>query len=203
MKQKPTGTGLMIAAFCIATAVAAAALSVFGTETSGLGRALEATARFSFLLFWLAYAGGALRTLFGSAFEAIASRQRDFGLAFACAYSVHVGLVVWLYHISDQPPWQGPVFWLFLAGQIWPYCLALLSIRRLAQALGQVRWRMIRLVGMEYISFSFLLNFVNNPAPGNIWNLVTYAPFIALTVTGTFLRVAAWASRGATLAKNA
>ncbi len=203
MKQKPIGGSFVIAAFCIAMMLAAGAVYLFGTGTTGLDRAIQATCRFSYLLFWLAYAGGALRTLFGSAFEAIACRGREFGLSFASARAVHVGLVVWLYSISDQPPLSGPVFWFFAAGVFWTYLLALLSIRRLALALGQVRWRMIRLAGMECISFAFLFGFVSAPAPGTIWNLVTYVPFITLSLMGTFLRIAAWASRGAILGKNA
>ncbi len=52
--------------------------------------ALRATARWSFLLFWLASAGGALTTLFGSRFQALAHRARDLGLSFASAHLVHL-----------------------------------------------------------------------------------------------------------------
>jgi hypothetical protein len=44
-----------------------------------VGMALRATARWSFLLFWLASVGGALATLFGSRFQALARRGRDLG----------------------------------------------------------------------------------------------------------------------------
>jgi hypothetical protein len=203
MKQKPIGIGMVIAAFFSTAGLAAALVLLFGTGTFGLGRALGATGRLSFLLFWLAYAGGALRTLFGSAFEPIAARGRDFGLAFAAAQAVHVGLVVWLFAISGLAPQSGPLVWFLAAGVFWTYLLAVLSTRRIARTLGQVRWRMIRLAGMEYVSLVCLFSFVNHPVPGTTWSFVTYALFIALSVMGTFLRLAAWASRGATLAKNA
>jgi hypothetical protein len=48
-----------------------------------VGMALRATARWSFVLFWLASVGGALAPLFGSRFQALARRGRDLGLAFA------------------------------------------------------------------------------------------------------------------------
>jgi hypothetical protein len=58
--------------------------------------ALRMTARWSFLLFWVAYAGGALATLFGPALAPLSGRGREFGLAFAAAHLVHIGLVIWL-----------------------------------------------------------------------------------------------------------
>ena len=72
--------------------------------------ALKATARLSFLLFWPAYVGGALTTLFGPAFEGLKQRGRDFGLAFASAHLVHIALVTWLVHIGAAPSIRTFVF---------------------------------------------------------------------------------------------
>src|SRR5436305_715941 len=99
VKQNSITAIWMGAAFGTALGLAAITLSISGIGTTGLGRALRVTARFSFLLFWLAYAGGALKTLFGTAFRPVSWRGRDFGLAFAAAYVVHIGLVIWLYQI--------------------------------------------------------------------------------------------------------
>src|SRR5271169_2650260 len=71
--------------------------------TQRLGMALRGTARWSFLWFCLATYGGALAALFGSSFQALASRGRDFGLAFAAAQSAHVGLAIWLLFKSPDP----------------------------------------------------------------------------------------------------
>jgi len=203
MKQTPVVGIFAGAAFCTAALLAAAVLSIFGTGTDGLRRALQVTARFSFLLFWLAYAGGALKTLFGSAFQPIAWRGREFGLAYASAHLIHVGLVVWLYQVSEQPPVSPSVFWFFSIGLFWTYLLALLSIRRLAQALGRVCFRILRFAGMEYISFAFLVDFVGHPLHADILNLILYVPFAILSVLGTFLRLTGWASRGASITKSA
>jgi hypothetical protein len=193
----------MGAAFGTALGMAAVTLAVSGFGTTGLVRALRLTARFSFLLFWTAYAGGALRTLFGSAFQPIAWRGRDFGLAFASAHLVHIGLVVWLYQVSAQPPLSPPVFWFLTIGAIWIYVLALLSIQPVARALGHLRWRLLRVSGMEYVSLVFLLDFVGHPMRGTLVSFLFYVPFAALSVMGTFLRLAAWASRGVTATKRA
>ena len=74
----------MGAAFGIALTIATAVLVLGGTDNKSIRLALELTARWSFLLFWLAYAGGALATLFG--WGVLAGRGREFGVAFAAAH---------------------------------------------------------------------------------------------------------------------
>jgi len=82
-----------MAASIVVALVIVLIVRVGATPGEKLGVALRATARWSFLLFWLAYAGGALATLFGPKFQALAHRGRDFGLSFASAHLVHLGLV--------------------------------------------------------------------------------------------------------------
>jgi hypothetical protein len=48
--------------------------------------ALRVTARGSFVLFWLAYAAGAMATLWGPPFTGLARHGREFGLAFALPF---------------------------------------------------------------------------------------------------------------------
>ena len=55
----------MAAAFLIALALAVIVLVIFGVGERGTSIALRATARWSFLLFWFAYAAGAIARLFG------------------------------------------------------------------------------------------------------------------------------------------
>ena len=81
-------------AFGIALVLAAAVLAIKGVDAKSLVIALRLTARWSFLLFWVAYAGGAMATLFGPALEPLARRGREFGLAYAAAQLIHLGLVV-------------------------------------------------------------------------------------------------------------
>jgi hypothetical protein len=203
VKEKSVTTVWMGAAFGTAVGLAAITLAISGIGTTGLHRALRVTARFSFLLFWLGYTGGALKTLFGLAFQPVAWRGRDFGLAFAAAHLVHIGLVVWLYRISAQPPLSPPAFWFFAIGTIWIYVLALLSIRNVAMAIGYLRWRFLRLAGMEYVSLTFLLAFLSHRLHGSLFGILLYVPFATLSVMGTFLRLTAWASRGVIATKRA
>src|SRR5271166_5661499 len=85
----------MGSAFAANAVLAAIVLAVFGAGKLGTGHALQITARFSFLLFWLAYASGGLALLIGPTAEFLRRHGRDFGLAFASAHLVHLGLVVW------------------------------------------------------------------------------------------------------------
>jgi hypothetical protein len=68
--------------------LAAIVLAVLGADKLGIVAALQITARFSFLLYWLAHAGGGLVVLVGSAIEPRGSHGLDFGLAFAAAEAI-------------------------------------------------------------------------------------------------------------------
>jgi hypothetical protein len=159
-----------------------------------LGLALRATARWSFLWFWLASVGSALAALFGSRFQTLAQRGRDFGLAFASAHLAHLGLVAWLLYHSVTPFPRSPLIF-FGIGVFWTYLLALLSIRRLSAMLAPSIWRIVRTLGVEYISFAFLVDFAKNPFQGGVLNFLAYLPFLALAVAGPLLRLAAVAKR--------
>ncbi len=156
--------------------------------------ALRATARWSFLLFWLASAGGALATLFGSRFQALAHRARDFGLAFASAHLVHLGVVAWVYYASPDPPPRSTLIFFGIAA-IWTYVLAILSIKRLSARLNPRVWRTVRTVGVEYIALAFLTDFAKNPFQDGVLGVANYLPFLALAIAGPILRLAALVKR--------
>ncbi|MGC1407338.1 MAG: hypothetical protein WA864_00170 [Acetobacteraceae bacterium] len=178
--------------FLVALGLAVATLAVRGTEAGGIRNALQVTARFSFLLFWCAYAGGALGALFGSRFRTIARHTRDFGLAFASAHAVHIVLVVRLYQISPKPPIPLSSAIFFGIALFWTYLLAVLSIRHLSRMLNPWLWRILLVVGMEYIEYAFLRDFLVNPLHANAKQLIAYLPFALLGLLGTSLRLAKW-----------
>jgi hypothetical protein len=166
---------------------------VTGTKEQ-LSVALRVTARWSFLWFWLASTGSALATLFGPTFQSLAQRGRDFGLAFASAHVIHLGLVAWVLHRSPTPfPQSVPP--LFGIGVLWVYLLALLSIKSVSAKLPPRILRTVRIVGIEYITLAFLVDFAKNPFEFGLRHLVTYLPFLILTVAGPLLRAAAAAKR--------
>jgi hypothetical protein len=181
----------MAAAFGAALAITAITLALHGTDNKATRLALELTARFSFVLFWLAYAGGAIATLFR--IEALAGRGREFGLAFAAAHLVHVGLVIWLGVLMGKVPLSGGLLLFFLAGLFFTYLLALLSFGG-ARALGPL-WRPLRFIGMNYILIAFARDFVlpvlyPKPNQYNVAHFVAYAPFAAASILAPLLVLA-------------
>jgi hypothetical protein len=158
-----------------------------------LGIALKATARWSFLLFWLASGGGALATLLGRRFATLAAQARNFGLSYAAAQLVHLGLVAWLYYFLPAPRQAAPA--VFVIAAFCTYMLALLSINRFSQMFSPILLRSLRVIGVEYIGFAFLIDFAKDPFQGGAANLFSYLPFQILAVLGPLLRLAAFAKR--------
>jgi hypothetical protein len=156
---------------------------------------LRATARWSFALFWLASCGGALATLFGARFQALAQRARDLGLSFASAHLAHLGLVAWV--LLTAPPLSRNLLIFLYVGVFWTYLLAILSVRSLAAKFDPRTLRLVRAVGVEYISLVFLFDFTRTHYQGGIVDVVEYLPFLLLTIAGPILRIAAALKRRA------
>lgn len=161
-----------------------------GLEERGTDVALQVTARFSFLLFWPAYTGGALATLFGPMFEPLKRHGREFGLAFASAHLIHIALVGWLIQIGASPPLGTFVF--FGVALLWVYLLALFSIVRLQRMLGAKVWWLLRLIGLNYIAYAFATDFLRASPLDSFKHLIGYFPFAVLSVLGPALCLAAF-----------
>lgn len=158
--------------------------------------ALRTTARWSFLLFWLASVGRALMTVFGQRFQALAAHARDLGLSYASAHLGHLGVVAWVYyyaiaHGTEAPSQNALVF--FGVGVFWTYLIALLSFDSFAAKLGARTCRILRIIGVEYIALAFFVDFYKSPFHNGFAHIAGYAPFVALSVAGPVLRLAAMA----------
>jgi hypothetical protein len=192
-----SGAGLWIgAAFCVALALTIIALAVFGTGATGIHRALRITGRWSLLLFWPAYAGGAMATLFGPRFSALARHGREFGLAYAAAQLVHFSLVARLVAQSDEPFVQS-IMPFFAVGVVWTYLLALSSLKPLSGVFTPKGWRILRAVGLEYLALVFFTDLVLVPIAAHAELSLEYLPFSILIIVGPLLRLAA-AAQGVT-----
>ncbi len=183
----------MAFAFVAALALATIVLARLGAAERGTDIALQVTARLSFLLFWPAYCGSAIAALLGPRWNYLKTNARSFGLAFASAHLVHIGLVVWLCQINAAPPLGSFVF--FGIALAWTYILALLSIDRLHRMIGHAWWRLLAFVGLNYIGFAFAADFLRFPFRTDAKYLLGYLPFIILTLAAPVLRVAAWGQR--------
>ncbi len=183
----------MVAAFGAALTLAVVVLATFGVDEKGTNAALRVTARWSFLLFWLAYSGGPMAMLVGPALQPIARRVREFGLAFASAHLIHVGLVAWLCWIGHVPDLSTFVF--FGTALFWTYLLAVCSISRVRETLGRTGWWLVRTVGMNYILYAFAVDFFAPRFEGSVKYIVAYLPFVILVGAGPLLRIVALALR--------
>ena len=180
----------ILLAFGAELLLAAVVLGAEGITEAGIVLALRLTARLAFPLFWLAYAGGALATLFGPRFEPLRRHLRVFGLAFAASMTVHLALVATLCVIGATP--GAGVFVLFGSAAACMYTLALFSIARLRQSLGPRGWKLLSFVAMNYIGVAFLDDFTNDFFAVGVKHALLYWPFLALTLVGPTLRCAAF-----------
>ena len=152
--------------------------------------ALRLTGRWSLLLFWPAYAGGAMATLFGPRFSILARHGRQFGLAYAAAQLVHFSLVARLVAQSDGPFLQS-IMPFFAVGVVWTYLLALSSLQTLSGAFAPRGWRIVRAVGLEYLALVFFTDFVLASIAAHAELSLAYLPFSLLIIVGPLLRFAA------------
>jgi len=183
----------MAGALIASCAVSACVVVTIGANERGIDDALLVTGRMSFLLFWPAYVGSAAAALFGSSLNVLKRQARNFGLAFASAHIVHLFLVAWLCYIGAAPPVGTFVF--FGVAVVWTYLLAIISIGRLQIAVGQRMWRLINVVGLNYIAFAFSFDFMRFPPDLSFRYVVLYLPFVLLTIGCFGLRICAWAAR--------
>jgi hypothetical protein len=155
---RPTTTVLLTStAFLVGLASAVVMLVIFGVGERGTASALRLTARWSFLLFWSAYVGGAIAWLWPR-FNGLARHGRELGLSYASAQLIHVGLVFWIIHVATGPSGAMVFFWI---GIFCTYLLALFSLPRLREALDPRLWRILRTIAMEYIAIAFTADFIN------------------------------------------
>jgi hypothetical protein len=177
--------GVALASTCLVLAFA-------GTGEKSIRLALEVTARWSFLLFWFAYAGNAVAELSG--WESLAGQGRTFGLSFAAAHLVHIGLVVWLSYILGRIALGGGLLLFFMIGLFWTYLLAALSFGG-ARAMGPRAWGIIRFVGLNYILIAFARDFLlpvlhPKPTQHTLAHVLAYVPFAVLSVAAPLLALA-------------
>ena len=180
----------MAAAFAVSLILAAIVLAIFGAGETGSALALRVTARWCFVLFWPAYAGGALAKFCGPRFAVLARHGREFGLAFAAALSVHVALVL---RLMDVAAGQRTLMLFFWAGVACTCALVLFSLPRLRDWLGLRLWRLSMALAMHYIALVFAVDFIVEPLQANGPDKypLSYLPFAALLLGGVVLRLAA------------
>src|SRR5262249_38126638 len=135
----------------------------------------------------LAYLGGALRALFGRRFEPLSQRGREFGLAFASALLVHLGLVARLYLTGNAPSIETLLIFGPAAAGI--YILVLLSIGPMQRGIARWPVRIVRTLVLNYVAYVFVLDFLRYPLLDSREHIIVYLPFAILVLAAIFLYV--------------
>jgi hypothetical protein len=182
-------------AFCVALVLTVVVLAAMGTGDRGTSIALQLTGRLSLLLFWPAYAGAATAALFGPRFSILAQHGRNFGLAYASAQLVHVGLVAHIVLMSG-PLSLDSIMPFFAIGIVWTYLLALSSMERVSKLFTPGFLRVLRNIGLEYLAVVFFADLVLQPIGTHFRHPLEYLPFSILIIVGPILRLAAVMRRG-------
>ena len=193
MKSRQRDAAWMGSAAGAAVLLTVGVFAYRGARPAASMRLSRVTARLAFLLFWPSYVGGALVTLFGPRFQPLKVRARRFGLAFACVLAVHLGLVGRLCWIGSAP--STATFAIFGVGVAWTSILTLLSIESLGQAAGAKVWWIVRNIGLNYLAFLFILDFLRLEPRQTLPHLAEYLPFAALALLGPVLRLLAFLRR--------
>ena len=186
----------MGAAFAVALALTGAVFTVKGID---IVQALRLTARWSFLLFWLAYAGGAMATYLAR--PSSRSRRALGSWAWPMPQRNWFILALWsgFFRFLRSPPLSGKPFVFFVVAIVLTYLLALFSFGGIAKTLGSRGWRALRIVGVNYILLAFAWDFVpaafHSPADYGVCRLVEYTPFAAMCIAAPLLVLAAAANR--------
>ncbi|MGH7155200.1 MAG: hypothetical protein ACREF3_14850 [Acetobacteraceae bacterium] len=183
----------VLGSFATALVLAALVLSIEGVDERGLDLALQATARLSFFLFLPAYLGSPLTAIFGSVFRPLKECGRDFGLAFASAHVVHLSLVGGLCVIGAAPPAASFIF--FGTAAVLTYLIALFSVTDPRRMLPLPVWRLLLMLGMNYIMFAFAVDFLREPVITEFRRMVIYLPFQLLSVAALVLRLTGFATK--------
>lgn len=176
--------------------LAAVVLLRAGVSPHSVTNALRITARWAFMPFWLAYTSRALAVIGSSRLASISRHGREFGLAYAAAMGVHVGLIIWLFQISTHAPLTGVLLLFFAVGIAWTYLLAALSFGSLIARIGPRAWKTIRVLGMNYILLAFAYDFLpalTHPVAPHyrMQRLMEYLPFDLLTIAAPLVLIAA------------
>jgi hypothetical protein len=135
-----------------------------------------------------------MATLFGPRLNILVQYRRDFGLGYAAAHLVHVGLVAHLVSMSDRPFLEA-IMPFFAVGVVWTYLLALSSWERLSNLFSPSFWRALRNIGLEYLALIFFSDLVLLPIRTHTNHPFEYLPFSILIIAGPILRMAAATQR--------
>ena len=185
-----TTQGLMalmagLAAALLLTGLAAAT----NAEVEGLvSDGLRWTGRLAFFVFLIPWLASPLQTLFPSAFSKLLLRwRRRAGISFGSIQVVHLGLIVWLYQIYEDPGVDVATLVVGGSGIALAIAMLITSFDGPLQLVGSRLWKALHRAGLYVCGFIYFFDFLVAPFLGG-YDLLAYAPLMLLTTAAIGLR---------------
>ncbi len=175
--------GRLVGAITLALLVLfAGTLALAGTGEAGVGLLTRNTVRAAFPLFLLAYVASSARRLWPGDFTRWLLRNRRYvGISFGIAMALHLD-AIFLLGLLLGDAFQSPLTTIVFGGLAYVFIAAMMftSFDRTAAWLGPERWNRLHRVGIHYVAFIFLVQWL-----GKTTESLLYLPFL-LAMLGAF-----------------
>lgn len=188
MVRKLEGWGLTGGSIALLLALVAVVFLVSGWNEAAVRTVVRLTARWSVVLFLLAFTAASLCRMHPSAATKWLLRNRRYvGVAFALSHFVHLFALVMLARFFPDP-FVGDLDAVTLVGGGIAYgliaAMAITSTDRAVAAMGRTGWRRLHLVGSYYIWILFAQSYVPRA-----FVEPSYIPVALLVVLGIVVRI--------------
>ncbi len=147
---------VFFAVFAASTLASAAFLYNVGVSEDNVRVLLRLTARIAFVILLIVFVARPLQQLFANKFTArLLRRRRLFGVAFAAVHTVHLGLIFYRVHISDDFALSyaantfGALVYLII------FAMFATSFDSTTRMLGPRNWKILHTTGLYVIFIAF------------------------------------------------
>jgi hypothetical protein len=191
MSRTTQGLIAMTAGFAAALALTGIA-SATSPDVEGLvSSGLRWTGRLAFLVFLVPWLASPLQKLYPSAISQLLLRwRRQAGIAFGSIQVVHLGLIVGLYQIYEDPGVDAATLVVGGAGILLAMFMLITSFDGPLQLVGSRAWKALHRSGIYVCGFIYFFDFLVAPFLAD-YDLLAYAPLMVLTAVAIGLRTMA------------
>lgn len=174
------------------TGLAAMTAADTGTTVSNGLRWTGRLAFFVFLIPWLASPLSALSP--GGLSRSLVRWRRPAGIAFGAIQVVHLGLIVWLFQVYDEPGVDAATLIVGGAGIALAIGMLITSFDGPLGLIGAPAWKVLHRSGLYVCGFIYFFDFLVAPFLAG-YDLVAYLPLMVLTGLAIGLRTLAMAKK--------
>jgi sulfoxide reductase heme-binding subunit YedZ len=198
MKKKalsaPQGWPLVGAAASVVFLSVALVVLTSANPVEAARSAIRITARFSIVLFLLAFTASAVWRFWPNAWTSWQRRNRRyFGVSFAVSHFTHLAAIAALRRVAPEElaADANAITWIFGGlAYVFIAAMTLTSFDRTAQMLGPRAWSLLHTAGSYYIWLIFANSYIARAV-----QMPEYVPIAILVVSALVLRIAARVSR--------